>query len=119
MNIYHLDEKHLLFQGLSSDKPFSFIEVYFMQINCPYCHSEHVVRIMPQPSNHPSQNIFSSSASFATIGATLSKSLPISPLVGGIAGIVVGGLLDNVFGSQSTAVTHSYFHCQHCGQKFY
>jgi uncharacterized protein YcfJ len=53
------------------------------------------------------------------MGAALSKTLPVSPLVGGIAGAVVGGLLGSVFGSASTQTVQSCFQCQHCGQSFY
>ncbi|MDG3557589.1 hypothetical protein P7L54_16730 [Acinetobacter bereziniae] len=92
-----------------------------MQINCPYCHSEHVIRIV-QNSNSQAGNgnqSLASSASFATMGAALSKTLPISPLIGGVAGAVVGGLLGSVFGSAATQTVQSCFQCQHCGHSFY
>ena len=89
-----------------------------MQINCPYCHSEHVIRVVQNSSSQGGNQSLASSASFATIGASLSKTLPVSPLVGGIAGAVVGGLLGTVFGA-STPTVQSCFQCQHCGQSFY
>ncbi|MGM1005370.1 hypothetical protein [Acinetobacter haemolyticus] len=90
-----------------------------MQINCPYCHSEHVIRVVQNSSSQAGNQSLASSASFATMGAALSKTLPVSPLIGGIAGAVVGGLLGSVFGSASTQNVQSCFQCQHCGQSFY
>lgn len=97
-----------------------------MHILCPYCHSEHVQRMLhtaPQQSNQQSK-LLGSSATFASIGATLSKSvskqLPISPWVGGIAGAVIGGVLNSLFDSpQPTAQPPiSYFYCQDCQHRF-
>lgn len=90
-----------------------------MQINCPYCHSEHVIRVVQNSNSQAGNQSLASSASFATMGAALSKTLPVSPLVGGIAGAVVGGLLGTVFGSASTQSMQSGFQCQHCGQFFH
>ncbi|MCH4249250.1 MAG: hypothetical protein LKF82_15765 [Acinetobacter populi] len=87
-----------------------------MNINCPYCYSENVIRVMPQPSNNNS-NL--SSMTCAGIGATLSKSLPlpkaISPLLGGLAGAVVGGLIDSLIQpSKAPQQLVPYFHCHNC-----
>ncbi|GAA5001350.1 hypothetical protein GCM10023206_03800 [Acinetobacter puyangensis] len=87
-----------------------------MNINCPYCYSEHVSRVMPQPS---SANSNLSSMTCAGIGATLSKSLPlpkvISPLLGGLAGAVVGGLIDSLIQpSKAPQQPVPYFHCHNC-----
>ena len=97
-----------------------------MQILCPYCHSENVHRMLHTPSQGPNStsNLLASSANFASIGATLSKSiskqLPISPWAGGIAGIVIGGVLSSLFESpRSTGQAPvSYFYCQNCQQTF-
>ncbi|MCW8693070.1 hypothetical protein OQH45_19500, partial [Acinetobacter baumannii] len=67
-----------------------------MNITCPNCHSEHVIRVVNPHSQTGNQSL-ASSASFATMGAALSKSLPISPLIGGIAGAVVGGIFNSLF----------------------
>ena len=95
-----------------------------MQILCPYCHSENVQRMLhisPQQSNNQS-NLLGSSATFASIGATLSKSvskqLQISPWVGGIAGAVIGGLFSSVFDEPKKPITLTYYHCNHCQQNF-
>ncbi|ELY3878637.1 TPA: hypothetical protein JIZ13_13970 [Acinetobacter nosocomialis] len=88
-----------------------------MNITCPNCHSEHVIRVVNPHSQTGNQSL-ASSASFATMGAALSKSLPISPLIGGIAGAVVGGIFNSLF--DRVPVTPSYcFQCQSCGQLFY
>ena len=64
-----------------------------MNITCPYCYSENVSRETTQSSGG---NSFSSMAG-AGIGATISKSFPtpLSPLLGGLAGAVIGGLIDS------------------------
>ncbi|ENX23118.1 hypothetical protein F892_02361 [Acinetobacter vivianii] len=90
-----------------------------MQINCPYCHSEHMIRVMQNGSSQAGNQSLASSALFATMGAALSKTLPVSLLIGGMAGVVVGGLLGSVFGSASTQTVQSCFQCQHCGHSFY
>lgn len=91
-----------------------------MNITCPYCHSEHIVRVVQQTTSQESQQHLTASASFATMGAALSKSLPVSPLIGGIAGVVVGGLFNSLFdNAPKTQSTNSCFQCQSCGQLFY
>ena len=66
-----------------------------MNITCPYCYSENVSRETTQSSGG---NSFSSMAG-AGIGATISKSFPtpLSPLLGGLAGAVIGGFLLGLF----------------------
>ncbi|MEO4177690.1 hypothetical protein ABH298_16040 [Acinetobacter pittii] len=88
-----------------------------MNITCPNCHSEHVIRVVTPHSQTGNQSL-ASSASFATMGAALSKSLPISPLIGGIAGAVVGGIFNSLFDRVPVAPS-CCFQCQSCGQLFY
>ena len=86
-----------------------------MNITCPYCHSENVSRVVNQQSY--SQGSLSS-MTCAGIGASISKSLPmpISPWMGGIAGAVVGGLIDSfIQPSRPVATPVRYFHCHHWG----
>lgn len=94
-----------------------------MQINCPYCQSGNVIHCRYLPHNQPAANSgVASSASFAAIGVSLSKTLPLTvpPVIGGLAGMVVGGLLGNLFDepkrTQSTG--YSYFYCQACHRDF-
>ena len=89
-----------------------------MNITCPYCHSENVSRVIDQQS---SINRSMSSMTGAGIGASISKSLPlpISPWMGGIAGAVVGGLIDSFIQPARPAVASvRYFHCHHCQRNF-
>ena len=89
-----------------------------MNITCPYSHSENVSRVIDQQS---SNNRSMSSMSGAGIGASISKSLPlpISPWMGGIAGAVVGGLIDSfIQPSRPVAAPIRYFHCHHCQRNF-
>ena len=97
-----------------------------MQILCPYCHSENVQRMLhtAQQQSNQQSNLVGSSAAFASIGATLSKSVSkqfsISPWVGGVAGVLIGGVLNSLFDSpQPTAPAPiSYFYCQDCQHSF-
>lgn len=78
-----------------------------------------MIRVMQNGSSQAGNQSLASSALFATMGAALSKTLPVSLLIGGMAGVVVGGLLGSVFGSASTQTVQSCFQCQHCGHSFY
>lgn len=95
-----------------------------MSIYCPHCNSINISRaIQPQHpvSNHHSS--LSSAASFATIGASLSKhvSFGVSPLFGGIAGAVVGSVLGGIFNepSQPRSTAAPCFQCDDCLNYFY
>ena len=87
-----------------------------MNITCPYCYSANVSRATAQPSGN---NSFSSMAG-AGIGASLAKSLPtpFSPLLGGLAGAVIGGLIDSFIQPPRQQQPVSYFHCHNCQRNF-
>ena len=87
-----------------------------MNITCPYCYSDNVSRATAQPSGN---NSFSSMAG-ARIGASLAKSLPtpFSPLLGGLAGAVVGGLIDSLVQPSQPQQPTNYFHCNNCQHNF-
>lgn len=54
-----------------------------MSLICPYCLSDQVIQVMNQQMNGAESSGLAASASFATIGATISKGLPlpVSPLL--------------------------------------
>ncbi len=56
----------------------------------------------------------------AGIGASLAKSLPtpFSPLLGGLAGAVVGGLIDSFVQPSQPQQPMAYFHCNNCQRNF-
>lgn len=87
-----------------------------MNITCPYCYSENVSRATVQPSGN---NSFTSMA-VAGIGVSLAKSLPtpFSPLLGGLAGAVVGGLIDSFVQPSQPQQPTAYFHCNNCQRNF-
>lgn len=92
-----------------------------MRINCPYCYSDQVIQVVNQQASSGSDSTsLAASASFATIGASISKSfpLPVSPLLGGIAGAVLGGLFSSVFDEPKKQIPIRYYHCHHCQQNF-
>ena len=101
-------------------KPFKFLEVYIMNTICPYCLSDQVIQVVNQQVSGSESSGLTASASFATIGASISKSLPlpVSPLLGGLAGAVIGGLFSSVFDEPKKPVTMTYYHCNQCRQNF-
>ncbi|WP_218697743.1 hypothetical protein [Acinetobacter harbinensis] len=91
-----------------------------MSLTCPYCLSDQVIQVVNQQVNGAESSGLAASASFATIGASISKSLPlpVSPLLGGLAGAVIGGLFNSVFDEPKKPVTMTYYHCNQCQQNF-
>ncbi len=110
----------LTLQGLPIGEPLSFLEVYIMSLNCPYCLSNQVIQVVNQQVSGSDSTGLAASASFATIGASISKGLPlpISPFIGGIAGAVIGGLFSSMFDEPKKPITLTYYHCNHCQQNF-
>ncbi|MEN5173622.1 hypothetical protein ABE427_12945 [Acinetobacter higginsii] len=88
-----------------------------MNITCPYCYSNNVSRAtLPSKST----NTYGSIAGVG-IGTMISKSLstPMPPLLGGLLGAVVGGLIDTLTQPSPPVVTPStYFHCNICQHDF-
>ena len=91
-----------------------------MSINCPYCFSDQTIQVVNQQITGSESSGFGASASFASIGASISKSLPlpVSPLIGGIAGAVIGGLFSSVFDEPKKPISMTYYHCNNCQQNF-
>lgn len=88
-----------------------------MSLKCPFCQSEHIVFI---ENNVPQTNAMVSMASPATLaalGATVAKSFNLPPLVGGVAGTVLGGLVNIIMEPEPTQPVSLCF-CQHCYQRF-
>lgn len=91
-----------------------------MSLNCPYCLSDQVIQVVNQQVNGSDSTGLAASASFATIGASISKSLPlpVSPSACGIAGAVIGGLFSSMFDEPKKPITLTYYHCNYCQQNF-
>jgi hypothetical protein len=104
------------FKGLSDGKPFFILEVYLMNITCPYCYSENVSR---ETSQSGGTNSFSSMAG-AGIGASLAKSFPtpFSPIFGGLAGALIGGVIDSFIQQPKPQQPVVFFHCHNCQRNF-
>ncbi|NAR61798.1 hypothetical protein [Acinetobacter haemolyticus] len=85
-----------------------------------YCFSDQVIQVVNQQVSGSESTGLAASASFATIGASISKGLPlpVSPLLGGLAGAVIGGLFSSVFDEPKKPITLTYYHCNHCQQNF-
>ena len=89
-----------------------------MSWNCAFCHSTDImiVEANAQQANSTLSNL-ASPAALGALGTTVAKSLNLPPIVGGIAGTVLGGLF-NSFTEQSTPPQQSLCFCHNCYQKF-
>ncbi|WP_171265976.1 hypothetical protein [Acinetobacter sp. LoGeW2-3] len=90
-----------------------------MMQQCPFCHSSDIHLL--EPSQALSANVLTSSmispATMAALGASVSKSLNVPPIIGAIAGAVIGGVFMFVLDEpESPKVSHSIpiYRCNHC-----
>ncbi|OUY07438.1 hypothetical protein [Acinetobacter populi] len=88
-----------------------------MSLKCPFCQSEQVVLIENNPSPTNAMASMASPATLAALGATVAKSFNLPPLVGGVAGTVLGGLV-NILTEPEPLQPISLCFCQHCYQRF-
>ena len=89
-----------------------------MSLSCPFCHSTDVmlVEAITQQSNTAFTNLVTPTT-LGALGTTVAKSLNLPPIIGGIAGTVLGGLF-NSFTEQSIPSQISLCFCHNCYQKF-
>lgn len=89
-----------------------------MSLSCPFCHSTNVmlVETITQQPNTALSSI-GTPTTLAALGATVAKSFNLPPIVGGIAGTVLGSVL-NSFTEQSVPTQQSLCFCHNCYQKF-
>ena len=89
-----------------------------MSIYCPVCRSSNISHHpISQPNSYPA-NQLGQLASFSALGVAIAKQTSmVNPLLGGLAGILVGGL----FGASQPAPTPVLYVqrlCNDCGQQF-
>lgn len=89
-----------------------------MSLNCPFCHSTDIIIVEAniQQANSTLSNL-ASPAALGALGTTVAKSLNLPPIVGGIAGTVLGSVL-NSFTEQSAPSQQNLCFCSNCYQKF-
>ncbi|ENX60467.1 MULTISPECIES: hypothetical protein [Acinetobacter] len=89
-----------------------------MSLSCPFCHSTNVmlVEVSTQQSNIPLNNLVTPTT-LGALGTTVAKSFNLPPIVGGIAGTVLGSVL-NSFTEQSAPTQQNLCFCHNCYQKF-
>ena len=97
-----------------------------MSLNCPFCHSTDIMIVEAniQQANSTLSNLASpalsnlaSPAALGALGSTVAKSFNLPPIVGGIAGTVLGGLFNSLT-EQTTPRQQSLYFCHNCYQKF-
>jgi len=89
-----------------------------MHLSCPFCHSMNAILV--EANTQQSNTALSHLATPATLGAlgtTVAKSLNLPPIIGGIAGTVLGSVL-NSFTEQNVPTQINLCFCQNCYQKF-
>ncbi|WP_411577586.1 hypothetical protein [Acinetobacter nosocomialis] len=89
-----------------------------MSLSCPFCHSTNVILVeaSTQQSNTTLTNLVTPTT-LGALGTTVAKSFNLPPIVGGIAGTVLGSVL-NSFTEQSTPSQQNLCFCHNCYQKF-
>ena len=89
-----------------------------MSLSCPFCHSTDVmlVEAITQQSNTAFTNLVTPTT-LGALGTTVAKSFNLPPIVGGIAGTVLGSVL-NSFAKPSTPSQQNLCFCHNCYQKF-
>ena len=89
-----------------------------MSLSCPFCHSTNVM-LVEASTQQPNTALSSigTPTTLAALGATVAKSFNLPPIVGGIAGTVLGSVL-NSFTEQSVPTQQSLCFCHNCYQKF-
>ena len=87
---------------------------------CPYCHSPHTQLIqshqLSTQSNSSSMVAFSPMA-LANIGMQVSKRLNLPPMLGGLTGLVVGGVV-LLFLNHQKPIQVLQYQCEQCQESF-
>lgn len=87
---------------------------------CPYCHSAHTqftdAQQMAMPPQNPSLASFSP-MTLATVGMHMSKRMHLPPLLGGLAGLVLGGMV-LLYINYQKPVMILHYQCEQCHAEF-
>lgn len=89
-----------------------------MSLSCPFCQSTNIMIV--DTGTQQSTTTLSSLVTPTTLGAlgtTVAKTFNLPPIVGGIAGTVLGSVL-NSFTEPSTPPQPNLCFCHNCYQKF-
>lgn len=89
-----------------------------MSLSCPFCQSTNIMIVeasMQQPNTALSNLV--TPTTLGALGSTVAKTFNLPPIIGGIAGTVLGSVL-NSFTEQSVPPPQNLCFCHHCYQKF-
>ncbi|RSN82857.1 hypothetical protein EA770_04375 [Acinetobacter baumannii] len=89
-----------------------------MSLSCPFCHSTNVmlVEANTQQSNTTLSYLITPTT-LGALGTTVAKTFNLPPIVGGIAGTVLGSVL-NSFTEPSALSPQNLYFCHNCYYKF-
>ncbi|MCU4492799.1 hypothetical protein KTI63_10000 [Acinetobacter guillouiae] len=89
-----------------------------MSWSCPFCQSTKImiVEASTQQSNTTLSSLVTPTK-LGALGSTVAKTFNLPPIIGGIAGTVLGSVL-NSFTEQSTPPQQNLCFCHNCYQKF-
>ena len=89
-----------------------------MSLSCPFCQSTNIMIVeasMQQPNTALSNLV--TPTTFGALGTTVATSFNLPPIIGGIAGTVIGSVL-NSFTETSAPPPQNLCFCHNCYQKF-
>ena len=90
-----------------------------MSLSCPFCHSTNVILV--EVSTQQPNTTLSSLVTPTTLGAlgtTVAKSFNLPPIIGGIAGTVIGSVLNSFTETSAPPPPQNLCFCHNCYQKF-
>ena len=84
---------------------------------CPHCHSAHITRIQYQAAGDVILQNSISPMALAKLGMEVATRLKVHPLIGGVAGLLLGGgaLL---YVNHKNKHSKSLYHCEQCQHEF-
>lgn len=89
-----------------------------MSLSCPFCHSTDIMIVEANIQQTASSlSSLASPPALVALGVTAAKALNLPPIVGGIAGTLIGGVLNSLT-EKSTPTRQNLCFCQNCYQKF-
>ena len=107
------------FKPAFKSRLFRYLELYIMK-QCPSCNSSQISLIEIKsrvPAISDVSTLLSSPAKMAALGVSLTRSTNLPPVIGAIAGAVIGGVF-MVLAKDSGEINQPMYYCQSCKNHF-